>query len=101
MKAVSATLPLADAAVGAVSAGCDVVLLCNSTTHEQVQAIEALIRAAETGGLPAARIDDAFARQRRVKERFADSFRQPPPRALDLVGCARHQDVAREMATWR
>jgi beta-N-acetylhexosaminidase len=101
MKAVSATLPLADAAVGAIAAGCDAVLLCNSGPHEQADAIEALIRAAETGVLPATRIDDAFARQRRVKERFADSFRQPPAKALDLVGCAQHQDVAREMATWR
>jgi beta-N-acetylhexosaminidase len=101
MKAVSATLPLADAAVGAIGAGCDAVLLCNSTIQEQVGAIEALIRAAESGVLPATRIDDAFARQRRVKERFADSFREPPDRALDLVGCAQHQDVAREMASWR
>jgi beta-N-acetylhexosaminidase len=101
MKAVSAALPLADAAVGAIAAGCDAVLLCNSSPHEQADAIEALIRAAETGVVPAARIDDAFARQRRVKERFADSFRQPPAQALDLVGCAQHQDVAREMATWR
>ena len=101
MKAVSATLPLAEAAVGAIGAGCDAVLLCNSGPQEQVEAIEALIRAAEAGALPTSRIDDAFGRQRRVKERFADSFRQPPANALNLVGCAEHQDVAREMATWR
>jgi beta-N-acetylhexosaminidase len=101
MKAVSATMPLADAAVGAIAAGCDAVLLCNSGPRDQVEAIEALIRAAESGALPATRIDDAFARQRRVKERFAESFRRPPATALDLVGCARHQDVAREMASWR
>ena len=101
MKAVSATLPLAEAAVAAIGAGCDAVLLCNSGPQEQVEAIEALIRAAESGLLPVTRIDDAFGRQRRVKERFAGSFRQPPANALDLVGCAQHQDVAREMATWR
>ncbi len=101
MKAVSATTPLADAAVGAVAAGCDVVLLCNCTTADQVAALEALIRAAEAGVLLPTRVDDAFLRQRRVKERFADSFRRPPEGALDLVGCARHQDVAREMAAWR
>jgi beta-N-acetylhexosaminidase len=101
MKAVSATLPLGEAAVEAIGAGCDAVLLCNSGPQEQVEAIEALIRAAESGVLSTARIEDAFGRQRRVKERFADSFRQPPANALDLVGCAQHQDVAREMATWR
>jgi beta-N-acetylhexosaminidase len=101
MKAVSSTIPLTDAAVGAVAAGCDAVLLCNSTSAEQTAAIEALIRAGERGVLAPSRLDDAFARQRRVKERFAESFREPPPGALDLVGCARHQDVAREMAAWR
>lgn len=101
MKAVSATLPLAEAAVGAIGAGCDAVLLCNSGPQEQVEAIEALIRAAESGVLSPTRIEDAFGRQRRVKERFAASFRQPPANALDLVGCAQHLDVAREMATWR
>ena len=101
MKAVSATLPLAEAAVAAIGAGCDAVLLCNSGPQEQVEAIEALIRAAESRVLSTTRIDDAFARQRRVKERFAASFRPPPANALDLVGCAAHLDVAREMATWR
>jgi len=101
MKAVSATLPLADAAVGAIGAGCDAVLLCNSGPQDQVGAIEAMIRAAESGVIPVSRIDDAFARQRKVKERFSESFRPPPAAALDLVGCARHLDVAREMASWR
>jgi beta-glucosidase-like glycosyl hydrolase len=82
-------------------AGCDAVLLCNSTPAEQAVAIEALIKAGESGVLASSRLDDAFDRQRRVKERFAESFRRPPPGALDLVGCARHQDVAREMAAWR
>ncbi len=71
MKAVSATTPLPEATVAALQAGCDVVLLCNSTMDEQWQAIEAVIRAAEAGQMTSSRIDDALARQRRMKERFA------------------------------
>jgi beta-N-acetylhexosaminidase len=100
MKAVSLSTPLPEATVLAVEAGCDAVLLCNSTVDEQVAAIEALIYAAESGRLSSARIEDALLRQHRVKtERmsrpaFADA-------ELDVIGCAAHQQVADEMAAWR
>jgi beta-N-acetylhexosaminidase len=100
MKAISASRTLADASVEAIAAGNDVVLLCNSTADEQVVAIEAVIRAAESGQLSQTRLDDALARQRRVKERFFGlSARTPVP--LAVVGCAEHQAVAQEMAAWR
>jgi beta-N-acetylhexosaminidase len=99
MKAVSATHTLAGATVDALAAGCDAVLLCNSTTDEQVVAIEAIIRAAESGQLGETRIDDALARQRRVKEKFFGRTGTSVP--LAVVGCAEHQAVAEEMAAWR
>ena len=92
MKAVSATRSLADASIEAVEAGADAVLYCNSTVDDQMTALEALIRAVESGRLPLSRIDDAFARQRRVKEQFAGI--RPPDAPLGLVGCAEHQAVA-------
>ncbi len=85
--------------MAAIRAGCDVVLLCNSTVDEQVEAIEALIHAAESGELPQKRLDDALVRQRRVKERFAASFSRPAADALDVVGCARAP--GRRRARWR
>jgi beta-N-acetylhexosaminidase len=100
MKAVSATTPLHEAAVLAVAAGCDATLLCNSTTEDQVGAIESLIRAAESGVIPQSRLDDAFRRQHAVKARWL----RPVTAArvsLDSVGCAAHQMVAREMAAWQ
>jgi len=100
MKAVSATTPLPDAAVAAIAAGCDAVLLCNSTLDEQVAAIEALIRAAESGSIPAARIDDAFARQRRIKERLLGAHRVEAA-GLTAVGAVEHQLVAADMAQWQ
>ena len=61
MKAVSANTPLPEATVAAMQAGCDIVLLCNSTQDEQWPAIEALIRAVEPGEISQKRIDDALA----------------------------------------
>jgi beta-N-acetylhexosaminidase len=100
MKAVAASWPLPEAAVAAVAAGSDAVLFCNHTIDEQVAALEALIRAVEDGRIPQSRIDDAFARQLRVK----GQIRPAPDRAaagLEVVGCAEHQAVAEAMAAWR
>jgi beta-N-acetylhexosaminidase len=99
MKAVSSTTPLPEAAVAAIQAGCDAVLLCNSTMDEQVGAIEALIRAAESGVIPQSRIDDAMRRQHAIKV----SLKAAPslaPTPIDVVGCTTHQIVAGEMAAW-
>jgi beta-N-acetylhexosaminidase len=101
MKAISSTTPAGDAAVQALAAGCDAVLLCNHTAEEQVAALETIIRAAESGALEMTRIDDAMARQRRVKERLATPAQRTATPALDVVGCSRHQAVAAEMAAWR
>lgn len=99
MKAVSADASQGRLAVDAINAGCDVVLLCNSTIDEQVEALEALIHAAESGALPISRIEDAFRRQRRMKERFLLPSKAPRV-PLSVIGSVEHQAVAMEMATW-
>ncbi|HUL73209.1 MAG TPA: beta-N-acetylhexosaminidase [Vicinamibacterales bacterium] len=99
MKAISASSSLPDATVAAIEAGCDAVLLCNSPIDDQVAALEAVIRAAESGRLSATRIDDALGRQQRVKARFRAPARPRP--GLEVVGCAEHQAVAEEMAAFR
>ena len=99
MKAVSTTTPLSEASVRAIEAGCDTLLLCNSTLDEQVGAIEALIRAAESGVLAPTRLDDAFRRQHDVKARMAEMTPGTDP-GLDVIGCLAHQAVAEEMARW-
>jgi beta-N-acetylhexosaminidase len=99
MKAVSRTLPLPEAAVAAIRAGCDVVLLCNSTVEEQFAALEALIRATESGVLPQSRVDDAMRRQEAVKQRFLVDAAIAPV-GLEVVGCTAHQVIASEMASW-
>jgi beta-N-acetylhexosaminidase len=98
MKAISATVGLAQASVDAIAAGSDVLLMCNSTIDEQVGALEAIVRAAESEVLKPTRLDNAFARQQSVKARFLAG--RPKSVSLGVIGSTAHQVVASEMATW-
>lgn len=101
MKAISDRYGTSEATVAAIAAGCDVALLCWTDHEVQIAALEAIIHAVEQGTLPLKRVEDAIARQRRVKERFL-----APPRPLPLKGTAlrtllgrdEHQAIAAEMA---
>ena len=99
MKAVSADHTAGEASVKAIAAGCDAVLLCNSTPDEQWSAIEAVIHAVERGEITQKRVDDAWRRQKAVKERFASLPRLSAP-DLQVIGSDSHRAVARDMAAW-
>ena len=105
MKAIAATYSVPSAAVLAVDAGCDAVLICSGDHQTQAAALEALVHAVEEERLSLARVDDALARQQRAKERFLAApidarLRQPlGGRALSqLIGRDEHRAVADEMA---
>jgi beta-N-acetylhexosaminidase len=100
MKGVSAARSLPVAAVDAIAAGTDAVLLCNSTPEEQMVALEAIVRAREMDVITRKRADDAFERQRRMKERFLAAERRPQALPIGVVGSIAHQTVARDMAAW-
>ena len=101
MKAISARYTTAEATLAAVSAGCDVILMCGDAVAPQFEAMERLVHALEDGELPLGRVEDALARHRRMKERF---LAQPRSRPLDaralraLLGREEHQAIAAEMA---
>ena len=101
MKAISARYGLGQATVGAITAGCDAVLMCGTSQEPQVLALESLIHAVEDGSLPLPRVEDALARHRRAKERFLGG-RRPAPLSgkslLAVLGRDEHQAVAEEMA---
>jgi beta-N-acetylhexosaminidase len=117
MRALAATYTVPDAAVEAIAAGCDAVLVCRHLVQDrvhdidaQVQVLEALIHAVEDERIPYGRIEDALARQRRAKERFlaAPTFAahgvatghagRQGRRYREVVGCDAHRQIAEEMA---
>ena len=103
MKAIANTYAAPDAAVQAIAAGCDGVLICSGDVETQAATLEALVHATEDGRIPYPRLDDALARLRRAKERFLAQPVSVPAgtRALrQVLGCDAHQRIADEMARY-
>jgi beta-N-acetylhexosaminidase len=101
MKAIAKTYAVPDAAMQAIAAGCDGVLICSGDADLQAQTLEALVHAVESGRIPYKRLEDALTRLRRAKERFLTQPVAVPARAQALrqvLGCDAHQRVADEMA---
>lgn len=104
MKAVSARMPVPSAAVQAIRAGCDGVLICSGDVNLQAATLEALVKAVESGDISASRLDGASIRLRAAKERFLAVTRpQMSARIRELravLGHDEHQAVAAEMASF-
>jgi beta-N-acetylhexosaminidase len=100
MKAISQRYGAGDAAVKAIAAGCDAFLVCGPNPETHVSALEGIIRAVEAEELPLARVDDALARHRRVKERFlsAAAASLDERRLSQVLGRGEHRALAEEMA---
>ena len=103
MKAVSSHFTVPVAAVDAIGAGCDGLLICSSDYDVQAQTLEALIHAVEEERLALARVEDALKRQLRAKERFLAAGvaapRPPAAKALaQALGRDEHRAIAEEMA---
>ncbi len=78
MKAIAARWTIEDAAVGAVAAGCDALLVCASDENQQ-RAVDALAREAERSAVFRVRCEAAIARVQRACARAT-------ARPLDDVG---------------
>jgi beta-N-acetylhexosaminidase len=103
MKAIAKTWTVPDAAVQAVEAGCDALLICSGDVDVQAQALEALVHAAEAGRIGRKALDDTHGRLRRAKERFLARPVLVPGNAKALrqvLGCDAHRRVADEMARY-
>jgi beta-N-acetylhexosaminidase len=102
MKAIANTYTVPDAAVQAIAAGCDGILICSGNLEVHATTLEALVHAVEGGRLPLKRVEDALARQRRAKERFLTAVVAPGPAAAlkRILGCDAHRRIADEMARY-
>jgi beta-N-acetylhexosaminidase len=107
MKALADTYAVPEAAVQAIAAGCDGVLVCRHLSSErsqdaEVQAavLEELVHAVEDGRIPYKRAEDALSRNRRAKERFLTAPVAPGRGAAlrEVLGNDTHRRIADEMA---
>jgi beta-N-acetylhexosaminidase len=91
-----------DAAVQAIAAGCDAVIVGSANHDLHAASLEALIYAVEQERLPWTRVDDALARHRRMKERFGPGAgRAPAGRRVSArrpLASDEHAAIAEEMA---
>lgn len=102
MKAIARDYQVPSAAVMAIEAGCDGVLICSGDWETQAAALEALVYAVEDGRLSLARVEDALTRQRRAKERFLPGALPERPATMktlrQTLGQDAHLAIADEMA---
>jgi beta-N-acetylhexosaminidase len=109
MKAIAAAMSIPEAAVRAIAAGCDGVLVCRAGSSDPVQdaelqglVLEALVHAVEDGRIPHKRAEDALARNRAAKERFLAAPVTPGRQSTlrHVLGNDEHQRIADEMARY-
>ena len=103
MKAVAKSYTVPDAAVQAIAAGCDGVLICSGDVETQAVTLEALVHAVEESRIPYKRLEDAHTRLRRAKERFlaapvTSGSGRTAGRLRHVLGCDAHQRIAEEMS---
>lgn len=86
-----------DAAVRAIEAGCDALLICKDRDRE-IAAFEAVEKAVSSGGIATERLDQSVARIHRVKQRFLLPYK---PAILSeaklVVGCRTHHALLQSM----
>jgi beta-N-acetylhexosaminidase len=88
MAPIAERFGVGKAAVQAINAGADMVLVCH-TMDAQVEARNALLAAARSGALPSARIEEALRRIQGAKRQMLAR----PAVPLAVIGCAAHQEV--------
>jgi beta-N-acetylhexosaminidase len=98
MGAVAKHWTPAQIGVLAARAGCDLLELCKG--HDaQVEMVEAVVRALESGEIPFREAEAAEGRVRALKERFLVGYRDPDPKeAREAAGRSEHRALAEEIA---
>jgi len=97
MRAIADHMGVAVAAVAAVRAGCDVLLLCNREDH-QAAAEAALIQEAERDPAFRQQVGEAAHRVRALKRAHAARRAQIPAPSREVVGSALHRQLAARLS---
>ncbi|MDQ3297272.1 MAG: hypothetical protein M3619_11855, partial [Myxococcota bacterium] len=97
MRAIADRTGAGEAAVAAIRAGCDVLLLCRDPAHQD-EAQAALLRAAETDTELRRRIGESAARVRAMKRAHAENQRDRPAPSRDVIGSYTHRQLADRLA---
>jgi beta-N-acetylhexosaminidase len=103
MKAIADRYAIEDAAVRALRAGCDGLLICGGDYDKKARALEAIIHEAEGDKVFRKRVDDASEKMAQQKARFLTvpaRARLDPSRVRAALGPLEHQVVAEEMRRW-
>ncbi|HZJ67744.1 MAG TPA: glycoside hydrolase family 3 N-terminal domain-containing protein, partial [Kofleriaceae bacterium] len=93
MQAIVGHVGADAAAVAAVRAGCDALLLCRSEEHQDA-AEAALIREAERDAAFRDRVSEAAHRVRALKQAHAAALATRPAPPRNVVGSAAHRELA-------
>ena len=97
MKAIADHIGVAAAAVDAIRAGCDVLLLCRDEAH-QAAAEEALIREAERDSELRRKVSAAARRVREMKRAHVENQRRRPALGREVIGSSDHRRLADSLA---
>lgn len=97
MRAIAGTMGIDHAAVQAIRAGCDVLLLCCNEQYQQ-QAEEALIKTGEQDSEFRRRLGDAANRVRAMKKAHAANQHNHPVLGREVIGSFEHRQLADRLA---
>ena len=92
MKAITDRMGIGGAAVAALKAGCDAVLVCRGDEALQDEAVDSLLRACRDDAACRAAADAANRRVSRLRE--IPALREARRATLRQVGCRKHRELA-------